>query len=117
MDLFAQAANPAVSVSFWVAVGGAGAGAVAMAARLISKRRANSTSGVSRDAVALRIEKAKIEMCKKSDERYVPRDVCQVIHAQVQRDLGELKAQTAEVPKIKAGIDLLLRHHNIENGD
>lgn len=47
----------------------------------------------------------------------VPQRICDLLHTQIQKDMGEIKESVKCIPKVKANLDLLLQKNDIETGD
>jgi hypothetical protein len=52
----------------------------------------------------------------KLDINYTKKEVCEVVHKSVDKTLQEVKDKVDCIPKIKAGIDLLLQKNGINDG-
>ena len=47
----------------------------------------------------------------------VPQRICDLLHAQTQKDMGEIKESVKCIPKVKANLDLLLQKNGINTED
>ena len=65
------------------------------------------TGSVGRFYARLDEEKAKIETS------YTKKDVCEVVHKMLTETLREIRDNIACIPKIKAGVDMLLKKNDL----
>ena len=49
------------------------------------------------------------------DETYTKKEICVIVHTQVKETLEDLKVKVECIPKIKVGIDLLLKKNGLSN--
>jgi len=52
---------------------------------------------------------------EKLEQETVRQKVCDIVHKQVDKTLQEVKDRVECIPKIKAGIDLLLKQNGLKN--
>ena len=71
---------------------------------------------VARDATGKRNEfDKKVEGNKKeAEDKFVDKDVCKVIHRNLDKNIEEIKQKIDCVPAIKAGVDLLLKQNGLK---
>jgi len=71
---------------------------------------------VARDASGKRDEfDKKVEDSKKEAEnKFVDKDVCKVLHKNLDKNIEEIKEKIDCIPAIKAGVDLLLKKNGIK---
>jgi len=71
---------------------------------------------VAKDASSKRKEfDKKVEGNKKeAEEKFVDKDVCKVLHKNLDKNIEEIKEKIDCVPAIKAGVDLLLKKNGLK---
>lgn len=71
---------------------------------------------VARDASGKRDEfEKKVDNNKKeAEDKFVDKDVCKVLHRNLDKNIEEIKEKIDCVPSIKAGVDLLLKKNGIK---
>jgi len=71
---------------------------------------------VARDATSRRSEfDKKVEGNKKeAEEKFVDKDVCKVLHKDLDKNIEEIKKKIDCIPAIKAGVDLLLKKNGLK---
>jgi len=90
------------------------------AAVLVSLGVSGTMLGISisvvRDATNKRREfDEKVEGNKKeAEEKFVDKDVCKVLHKNLDKNIEEIKEKIDCVPAIKAGVDLLLKKNGLK---
>lgn len=72
---------------------------------------------VAKEALNKRTEtEKKIEDTKKDAEvKFVDKDVCKVLHKNLDSNMEEIKKKIDCIPAIKAGVDLLLKKNGIKS--
>jgi len=72
---------------------------------------------VAKEALNKRSEtEKKIEDTKKDAEvKFVDKDVCKVLHKNLDKNIEEIKKKIDCIPAIKAGVDLLLKKNGIKS--
>ena len=72
---------------------------------------------VAKDASRKRNEfDKKVEENKKdAEEKFVDKDVCKVLHKNLDKNIEEIKKKIDCVPEIKAGVDLLLKKNGLKS--
>ena len=71
---------------------------------------------VAKDASSKRRDfDKKVENNKKeAEEKFVDKDVCKVLHKNLDRNIEEIKEKIDCIPAIKAGVDLLLKKNGLK---
>lgn len=71
---------------------------------------------VAKDASNKRDEfDKKVEENKKdAEEKFVDKDVCKVLHKNLDKNIEEIKKKIDCIPAIKAGVDLLLKQNGLK---
>lgn len=90
--------------------------AVVLASLAVSGTMLGISISVSKDAAIKREEfDKKIEGNKKAvEEKFVEKDVCKILHKDLDRNIEEIKKKIDCVPEIKAGVDLLLKNNGLK---
>lgn len=71
---------------------------------------------VARDASGKRdeFEKKVDDNKKEAENKFVDKDVCKVLHKNLDKNIEEIKEKIDCVPAIKAGVDLLLKQNGLK---
>jgi phage-related minor tail protein len=71
---------------------------------------------VARDAAGKRDEfEKKVDNNKKdAEDKFVDKDVCKVLHRNLDKNIEEIKKKIDCVPEIKIGVDLLLKKNGLK---
>lgn len=72
---------------------------------------------VAKDASGKRneIDKKISENKKEAEEKFVDKDICKVLHKNLDKNMEDIKKKTDCIPAIKAGVDLLLKKNGIKS--
>lgn len=98
-----------ITVSSWEwLIGGGGLLALTLAIGNLYRKHS-----VQNETLFRRLDEVK----NKTDETYTKKEVCAIVHTQVKEKLDDLKKDVECLPKIKSGLDLLLRKYNLSVPD
>lgn len=71
---------------------------------------------VAKDASTKRndIDKKITENKKEAEEKFVDKDVCNVLHRNLDKNMEDIKKKIDCIPAIKVGVDLLLKQNGLK---